>query len=48
MLYVKEASGSVEQVSEKLTAAVANNKFGVLGVYDLKAKMAEKNVNFEA
>ncbi len=48
MLYVKEASGSVEQVSEKLTAAVADNKFGVLGVYDLKAKMAEKNVAFEA
>ena len=48
MLYVKEALGSVEQVSEKLAAAVADNKFGVLGVYDLKEKMSEKNVPFEA
>ena len=48
MLYVKEALGSVEQVSEKLAAAVTDNKFGVLGVYDLKEKMAEKDVPFEA
>jgi uncharacterized protein (DUF302 family) len=31
-----------------LEAAVARHKFGVLGVHDLKAKMADKGVTFDA
>lgn len=46
MLYVREAHGSVDDVSQKMTTAVAAEKFGVLGVHDLKAKMAEKGVSF--
>lgn len=46
MLYVKEAKGSVEQVGEKLVAAATANKFGVLGMHDLKEKMAAKGVEF--
>lgn len=48
MLYVKEAKGSVEQVGEKLVAAAAVHKFGVLGMHDLKEKMAAKGVEFGA
>jgi uncharacterized protein (DUF302 family) len=46
MLYVREAKGSLNHVIEKLEAAVAGNKFGLLGVYDLKEKMAAKGVEF--
>ena len=46
MLYTKESDDSVEQVGEKLTAAVEANGFGVLGVHDLKEKMAAKGVSF--
>lgn len=45
MLYVREAHGSVDEVAQKLTAAVVAQKFGVLGVHDLKAKLAEKGVS---
>ncbi len=46
MLYVKEAKGSVEEVVEKLKTAAAENRFGVLGIHDLKEKMAAKGVEF--
>ncbi len=46
MLYSKEAHGGVAQVCEKLEAAVTRNQFGVLGVHDLKNKMAAKGVEF--
>ena len=46
MLYVKEAKGTVREVGEKLTAAAAVNKFGVLGTHDLRQKMADKGVEF--
>ena len=46
MLYDKEAKGSIEEVSEKLQAAAAANKFGVLGVHDLKEKLNAKGVQF--
>ncbi len=46
MIYTKESNDSVEQVCEKLTAAVEANGFGVLGVHDLKEKMAAKGVSF--
>ena len=46
MFYVKEAKGTVREVSEKLTIAVAANKFGVLATHDLRQKMADKGVDF--
>ena len=46
MLYVREAQGSIDEVARKLEAAAAENKFGVLGVHDLKQKMNAKGVEF--
>lgn len=46
MLYERDANGSVDEVCAKLTQAAADNKFGVLGVHDLKQKMADKGVTF--
>jgi len=46
MLYVREANGSVDEVAERLENAVTENKFGVLGVHDLKQKMNSKGVDF--
>ncbi|HUU98709.1 MAG TPA: DUF302 domain-containing protein [Phycisphaerae bacterium] len=46
MLYERDAKGSVDEVCAKLTQAAADNKFGVLGVHDLKQKMADKGVPF--
>jgi uncharacterized protein (DUF302 family) len=46
MVYVKSTSHSVDQVCEKLQQAAAANSFGVLGVHDLKEKMAAKGVAF--
>ena len=48
MLYVREARGSIDEVAKKLEAAAAENKFGVLGVHDLKQKMNAKGVEFAA
>jgi len=44
MLYAKSAKGTVEQVGAKLEAAVAANKFGVLGVHNLKERLEAKGV----
>ena len=46
MLYVREASGSVDEVITKLEEAAAANQFGVLGVHNLKQKMNAKGVAF--
>jgi uncharacterized protein (DUF302 family) len=46
MLYVIESSKPLDRVAEDLQAAVARHKFGVLGVHDLRAKLAEKGVPF--
>ena len=46
MLYVKETKGTVDAASQRLEAAVKAHKFGVIGVIDLKSKMAEKGVEF--
>ena len=45
-LYLREAVGTVDEVGERLEAAVKARKFGVLGVVDLQAKMKEKGVAF--
>lgn len=46
ILHVKEATGSVEAVGQRLEQAVKAHKFGVITVIDLKSKMAEKGVEF--
>lgn len=46
MLHLVKSSKSLEQVARDLEAAVVRHKFGVLGVHDLRAKMAEKGVPF--
>lgn len=46
ILYVKESQGTVETVGKRLENAVKAHKFGVIGVIDLKGKMAEKGVGF--
>lgn len=47
MLHVVESRKPLQRVAADLEAAVARHKFGVLGVHDLRAKMAEKGVPFD-
>jgi uncharacterized protein (DUF302 family) len=47
MLHVVESRKPIDRVAKDLEAAVARHKFGVLGVHDLRAKMAEKGVPFD-
>lgn len=47
MLHIVESKKSLNELAADLEKAVTNHKFGVLGVHDLKAKMAEKGVTFE-
>src|SRR6266542_414134 len=46
MLHIVESKKPLAEVARDLEQAVARHKFGVLGVHDLKAKMAEKGVPF--
>ena len=47
MLIVVDSQKPLERVVKDLEAAVARHKFGVLGVHDLRAKLAEKGVPFD-
>ncbi len=47
MLYQVESKKKVSDLARDLEAAVQRNKFGVLGVHDLKGKLNEKGVAFE-
>ena len=47
MLYQVETKKKISDLVRDLEAAVQRNKFGVMGVHDLKAKMKEKGVDFE-
>lgn len=47
MLHVVESRKPLARVAKDLEEAVARHKFGVLGVHDLRAKMAEKGVPFD-
>jgi uncharacterized protein (DUF302 family) len=47
MLLVVESRKPLARVAKDLEEAVARHKFGVLGVHDLRAKMAEKGVPFD-
>lgn len=46
MLHIVKSPKTLEQVAKDLEAAVVRHKFGVLGVHDLRAKLAEKGVPF--
>jgi uncharacterized protein (DUF302 family) len=46
MLHIVESRKPLDRVAKDLEEAVARHKFGILGVHDLKAKMAEKGVEF--
>ncbi len=47
MLYIVESTKPLTRGAADLEQATVSNKFGVMGVYDLKQKMAEKGVTFE-
>jgi uncharacterized protein (DUF302 family) len=47
MLHIVESRKPLDRVVRDLETAVARHKFGVLGVHDLRAKMAEKGVAFD-
>ncbi|MCF7668449.1 MAG: DUF302 domain-containing protein [Verrucomicrobia bacterium] len=47
MLYVKETSGSVDAVCNRLEEAVKAHNFGVMAIIDLQAKMRDKGVEFK-
>jgi uncharacterized protein (DUF302 family) len=46
MIDVQETEGPIDRVVERLEKAAAENQFGVLGVHNLKEKMAAKGVAF--
>ena len=46
MLHIVESTKPLARLVADLEQAVTRHKFGVLGVHDLKAKMAEKGVPF--
>jgi uncharacterized protein (DUF302 family) len=46
MLHIVESTKPLTRLAADLEQAVARHKFGVLGVHDLKAKLAEKGVPF--
>jgi uncharacterized protein (DUF302 family) len=46
MLHIMESTKPLARVVANLELAVVRHKFGVLGMHDLKAKMAERGVPF--
>ena len=47
MLHIVDSVKPLERVARDLVDAVARHKFGVLGVHDLRAKLAEQGVAFD-
>jgi uncharacterized protein (DUF302 family) len=47
MVYQVRARKSLSDVARDLEAATQRHKFGIMGTYDLKAKMREKGVEFD-
>ena len=47
MIYQVKAKKTLPEVTQDLEAAVQRHKFGIMGTYDLKAKMKEKGVEFD-
>ena len=46
MLHVTESRKPIDRVAADLEAAVVRHRFGVLGMHDLRAAMAQKGVAF--
>jgi uncharacterized protein (DUF302 family) len=46
MVYIKESGKPIDEVCNNIQQAAAKNQFGVLGVIDMKEKMAAKGVRF--
>jgi len=46
ILYERQAEGTVDEVGARLEKAAQKHQFGVIGIVDLKAKMAGKGVAF--
>ena len=46
MLHVTESREPIDRVAADLEAAVVRHRFGVLGMHDLRAAMAQKGVAF--
>ncbi|HUT14213.1 MAG TPA: DUF302 domain-containing protein [Thermoguttaceae bacterium] len=47
MLYARESQSPIDEVVKKLEVAATENKFGILGVHDLKQKMNSKGIEFQ-
>jgi uncharacterized protein (DUF302 family) len=47
MLYQLRTRKKLQDVARDLEAAAQKHKFGVMGVYDLRAKMQEKGVTYD-
>ncbi|HEX6212288.1 MAG TPA: DUF302 domain-containing protein [Methylomirabilota bacterium] len=47
MLHIVESRKPLDRVAQDLEASVARHRFGVLGVHDLRAKLADKGVSFD-
>lgn len=46
MLYIKESARTIDDVCARLQVTAAQNKFGILGMIDLKEKMTSKGIEF--
>lgn len=47
MKYIVTSEKSVDEVCQAMETAVPDHKFGIVGVHDLKATMAKKEVAFD-
>lgn len=48
MLYQVKSTKPIAQIGRDLETAAQKNKFGVMAVHDLRAKMKEKGVDFDS
>ena len=46
LLYEKRSSGTIDEVGQRLEQAIPAHKFGLIGLIDMKEKMASKGVEF--
>jgi uncharacterized protein (DUF302 family) len=46
MLYERETTGSIDEVTKRVEEATQQHNFGVMGTHDLKERMAAKGVEF--
>lgn len=48
MTYTKSASGSMDEVEQRLRESAAKHKFGILNVHDLKEILESKGIHMDA